>query len=159
PIVARPISQHCGEIIRQKGGFVRRYIRWVFVFTVQFCLVTTPIWASEAAEEAREIPLSLVYWSVNFLILFAVLAYFLRKPAKDFFASRATLLQTNVTQAKELKDHAEQKYAEYETRLKNIEKEMEELVSSLKRDGELEKQRLLQLAREQVAALKSTSEK
>jgi len=131
----------------------------MFLVVGQLLLVAAPVWAAEAEREEAGIPISELYWAINFLILFGVLVYFLRKPTKEFFASRARLLQTNVSQAKELKSHAEQKYSEYENRLRNIEREMQALVDSLKKDGELERRRLVQTAQEQITSLKINSEK
>lgn len=125
---------------------------------ISILLAASPLWA--ASEGGHEGPsMALVYWGINFLILAGILLYFLRKPAKDFFASRATLIRTNINQARDLKTNAEKKYAEYEARLKSIEKEMNDLVVSLQKDGELERRRIVETATQQVAAMKGNSER
>jgi F-type H+-transporting ATPase subunit b len=114
--------------------------------------------ASEAHGEGG-IPFKLVYAVANFLILLGLLIYFLKKPAKEFFASRATLLKTRMDQAQDLKAQAIQKHAEYESKLKNVQKEMETLVTELKKDGELERQRIIDETRAQLTQSKTTQEK
>ncbi|HCU25962.1 MAG TPA: hypothetical protein DF383_13170, partial [Deltaproteobacteria bacterium] len=142
-----------------KGGFLMRRFPLIGILL----LWAAPLFANPAAEAAGHgdegIPFKLVYAGINFLILLAILVYFLRKPAREFFASRSALIRGNLEQSQENKVQAEKKYAEYETRLKNIEAEMQGLANSLKKDGELEKQRLVENARHQAAVFKSTSEK
>ena len=122
-------------------------------------LIASRLWASSEGGHEEGPGMPLVYWSINLLILIAVLLFFLRKPAKEFFASRATLIRTNIDQARNLKADAEKKYAEYEARLKAIESEMNALVSSLEKDGELERRRIVEAATQQVATLKKNSER
>jgi F-type H+-transporting ATPase subunit b len=118
-----------------------------------------PLLAAEQGEVEAGIPRSVFYAVINFAILVGILVYFLKKPTKEFFASRATLIRTTITQAQELKSNAERKYAEYERRLQSIDAERQELIASLKKDGELERGRIIQTAQEQVSSLKTTSEK
>jgi len=117
--------------------------------------------AAEAHGAGHEtgIPFSVVFSIINFTILVALLFYFLRKPAKEYFASRATLIRTRIQQAEELKSHAVKKYAEYEGRLKSIDRETQDLIANLKHDGELEKRRLLETAEKQSVQLRETQEK
>jgi len=133
--------------------------RYLAIFcTLVIALLALPLWAEEGVHEEGP-SMALVYWGINFLILVGGLAFFLRKPVKEFFASRATLIGNNIEEARELKAAAERKYKEYDNRLKSIEKEMQELIATLKKDGELEKRRLIENTQQQVANLKSNSER
>ncbi len=133
------------------------------IFAASLGLLLLPIgrlWAEEGGGHAEEgIPFSLLFSVINFLILVALLVYFLKKPTKEFFASRSTLIRTNLRQAQELKTHAERKYSEYEARLEGIEQEMQKLIHQLEKDGELERIRLIQAAQDQVRSLHETSGK
>ena len=121
-------------------------------------LMAAPLSAAEGGHAAGP-SMALVFWGINFLILLIGLLYFLRKPVKEFFAARSTLIRTNIDQARDLKGNAEKKYLEYEARLKSIEKEMQDMVASLKKDGELEQRRIVETATQQVASVKSNSER
>ena len=140
---------------------MRRALRSLTILTLAL-LPSLLLAASEAAPEGGEHHgpgMAVVYHAINFAILFGVLFYFLRKPVKEFFASRATLIRGNIEEAKQRKEEAAKKYAEYEHRLQSIEGEMQGLISSLKHDGELEQKRLLETAKQQATSLQSNSER
>jgi F-type H+-transporting ATPase subunit b len=120
--------------------------------------------AAQAASEAHGhdeagIPTSLIFSGINFFILVGILIYFLKRPIKEFFASRSTLIRTTIEQAQDLKANAEKRFAEYEGRLKSIDRERRELIASLKEGGELEKRRLVETARRQAEMLRDTQQK
>lgn len=131
------------------------------ILALSLGLAAAPAWASEAGGHGAEgIPVkAIVFAAVNFLILLLILGYFLRKPVKEFFASRAILIRKDIGESEALKDQAEKKYREYESRLAQIEKETKSLIGQLKQDGELEKGRLVQIAQEQIQSLHETGER
>ncbi|MDX1386988.1 MAG: ATP synthase F0 subunit B [bacterium] len=117
-------------------------------------------WAAEGGGEHHGIPGKAVIFAViNFLILAILLGYLLRKPVKDFFASRAALIKQDIEESQNLRDRATEKYQEYDQRLKNIEAEMNALTAELKEAGELERKRIVEEAHERVSAMKDTSER
>lgn len=124
-------------------------------------LAGSPVLASEGEPgEAHGVPTKAVLFAaLNFILLILILAYFLRKPVKEFFASRAAIIKADINDSEALKNQAEEKFHEYERRLKGIEAEMNHLVEELKKDGELEKAKLVQAAKEQAASLQETSER
>jgi len=122
-------------------------------------LAAHPAWAEEAAAEAEGIPTSVIYAIINFVILAGGLFYLLRKPAKEYFASRSALIKTTMDQAGQLKSQAEKKYSEYEKRMKTVDGDMKSLVDQLKTDGELERQKIVEQAQRQAEILKDTSGK
>jgi len=123
-------------------------------------LIASPLMAAEEAHDAHGVPTkAILFAALNFLLLILILGYFLRKPVKEFFASRAALIKTDIEDSQALKDQAQAKFQEYEQRLKGIEAEMAGLVDELKKDGELEKGRIVQAAKDQAVALQETSER
>ena len=135
---------------------------WISLASLAVGLLPSLLFAaSEAAEggEHHGPGMAVVFHAINFAILVGLLFYFLRKPVKEFFASRSTLIRSNIDEAKSRKTEASQKYAQYEERLKSIEQEMQGLIQGLKQDGELERKRLLETAEHQAQALKSNSER
>ena len=125
-------------------------------------LAASPVWAAEEGGhgEHEGIPVKpLIYAGINFVVLIFILGYFLRKPMKEFFASRAALIRKDIGDSEARKDQAEKKYKEYETRLAQIEKEMGTLVAQLKQDGQLEKERLVETAKFQIESLQQTSKR
>lgn len=131
------------------------------LLSLMLALMPSLLIAAEHAEEGEHHGpgMAVVFHAINFAILVGLLFYFLRKPAKEFFASRSTSIRSSIDEAKLRKDEAAKKYAEYEQRLKSIEGEMQTLITGLQKDGELERKRLIETAEQQVAALKSNSER
>ncbi len=124
------------------------------------CLPTNLWAAGGGAHEAHGIPSkALIFAGINFLILLFILGYFLRKPVKDFFTSRAALISQDLTESRQIKETAAQKFTEYEQRMHGIEAEMQALVAELKKDGQLERDRMVAVAEEQAASLKETSKR
>lgn len=117
------------------------------------------VWAAAGGEEHGFPGKALIFAGINFLIFILILGYFLHKPMKEFFSSRAAVIGKDIHESQNLKQEAEQKYAEYEQRMKSIEAEMQHLITELKKDGQLERDRLLATAEEQAEALKHTSER
>lgn len=100
---------------------------------------------------------AIIFAAINLMILLGILTYFLRKPTKEFFASRSALIKKSMDEAKELRDAAQFKYDEYEKRLQGIDAEMKALIEQLKSDGKLERGRIIKAAEEQVGLLQETS--
>jgi len=134
--------------------------RKIFLSATMLSFWISTAWAeTEGHAEEPGIDRTLLYAAINFFILAGLLVYFLRKPAKEFFASRSTLIKTTIDQATALKAQADQKYRDYEGRMKGIEAEMKGLVEQLKQDGELERKKILEQAERQVLSLKDTTER
>lgn len=120
-------------------------------------LLMGPAWATEKAH-AEGVPLKpLIFAIINLALLLAFLGVMLRKPAKDFFASRAALIKKGLDESRELKTEAQKKYSEYENRLQNLEAETQTLIAKLKEDGNLERSRIVEEAKEQIQSLTETS--
>ena len=88
------------------------------------------------------------YSVFNFSVLAFILYFFLKKPAKDFFRSRSTLIAVDVQNTKKMYDDAYRKYEEIEAKLKNADVEGKKLLQSLKEEAESEKKHMLQVANE-----------
>ncbi len=137
----------------------KTFFCWVISLVLTF-LPAVVFAATEGGHGPEGIPTKpLIYAGINFLILILVLGYFLRKPVKEFFASRAALIKKNIELSQALRNEAAKKYAEYEARLKGIEAEMSRLIAQLKKDGNLEKERILRAAQEQMVGLGETSKR
>lgn len=88
---------------------------------------------------------------VNFTLFIGLLVVLLRKPLRSFFATRRDEIETRLREAAELKQAAEDKYQEYEAKLKALEKEGARILEEARAEGEDEKQRILQAAEKMAA--------
>lgn len=99
----------------------------------------------------------IVYPWINFVILLSLLIYFLKKPAKEFFLARSKKVAQEIEQAAHEKHDAEAKYLNYDRRLKNIESEMDTLLQSLKKEGDLAREKIVEEARSSSKRIEDTT--
>jgi F-type H+-transporting ATPase subunit b len=75
------------------------------------------------AIEKRETK-DLIYKSINFVILFGLIVYFLAKPAKEFFESRTASIRKGMSDAAAAREAAEKRLAEIEQKLAHLNEEI-----------------------------------
>jgi F-type H+-transporting ATPase subunit b len=84
--------------------------------------------AAEHGESAHGAADNTTLWKlVNFVLLAAVLGYFIYKKGGGFFAARSAEIQRGLVEAARVKADAEARYAEMEHRLKHLGVEVENL--------------------------------
>lgn len=101
----------------------------------------------------------LVFRIINFLTLVGVLFYFLKKPAKEFFAKRASALREAVDEAKAAHEIAAQQSREMEDRIKNLGKESEEMLRTFREEAASERTHILKNAKAYTERLKEDVKK
>jgi F-type H+-transporting ATPase subunit b len=77
-----------------------------------------------------------------------------RKLAKE----RHDQIKTALDEAAKLREQAQQKLAEYETRIKDVDSEVKKLVDGIRADAEADKKRILEAAAVQAAHMKRDAE-
>lgn len=99
-------------------------------------------------------------WRVlNFGIVVALLVYFLTKPIKKGLAGRREDIEKNLAEAKRIKEAAEAKFAEYDRKLAQATDEIAEISDSIRREGELEKQKIIENAKAMALQIEQDAEK
>ncbi|MCB1215633.1 MAG: ATP synthase F0 subunit B [Deltaproteobacteria bacterium] len=122
------------------------------------CLLASPLWAAGDAHHEGVPVKPIIYAAINFATLLIVLSLALRKPLKEFFSSRKLLISQDIEESSKLKQAAQDKYQDFEQRLKNITQESQSLVEELKKTGELEKAKLLEEAMAHAEALRKNAQ-
>ncbi len=112
-------------------------------------LAALPARAAEGAGVA-----DLVYPALNLLLLLAVLAVVLRKPIRGFFGDRRVRIQGEIEQAARLCKEAEDRYATWQTRLSELDAELERIRSTGRQRAETERERILEAARAAAARIR-----
>jgi F-type H+-transporting ATPase subunit b len=100
-----------------------------------------------------------LYRVLNFGIVVAILVYFLSKPLKKGLAGRRDDIEKALAEAKQAKEDAEAKFAEYDRKLSQATEEIAEISDAIRREGELEKQKILANAKEMAAKIEQDAEK
>lgn len=91
---------------------------------------------------------------INFAIFLALLVKYLVPAANKLARDRHDEIKTALDEAAELRARAASKLAEYESRIKDVDKEIEALVAGIRADAEADKQRILENAARQAEQMK-----
>ena len=100
-----------------------------------------------------------LYRILNFSIVVAILVYFLRKPLKKGLAGRSEEIEKALAEAKQVKEEAEAKFAEYDRKLDQATEEIAEISDAIRREGELEKQKIIENAKQMAIKIEQNAEK
>lgn len=100
-----------------------------------------------------------LYRVLNFSLVVAILVYFLRKPLKKGLAGRSEEIEKALAEAKQAKEEAEAKFAEYDRKLDQATEEIAEISDSIRREGELEKQKIIENAKQLAVKIEQDAEK
>ena len=91
-----------------------------------------------------------VWRVINFGILLFFLYKVLRKPISQFLYSRKEQVEIALKEAEEARIRAEEKYKEFEEKIKNLENEKQAILERMKKEAEAEKERILREAEEKA---------
>jgi F-type H+-transporting ATPase subunit b len=112
--------------------------------------------AAPAEEEVMSPPF--VFMLLNFGILLLILAKWGGPVARNLARERHDQIKTALDEAAKLRDQAQAKLAEYETRIKDVDVEVKKLVDGIRADAEADKARILEAAEKQAAQMKRDAE-
>ena len=100
-----------------------------------------------------------LYRLLNFSIVVAILVYFLRKPLKSALSGRTEEIEKALAEAKKVKEEAEAKFAEYDRKLAAATDEIAEISAAIRREGELEKEKIIASAKEMAIKIEQDAGK
>ncbi|MFC1896321.1 ATP synthase F0 subunit B [Thermodesulfobacteriota bacterium] len=105
------------------------------------------------AEEAKGWVATDTYRVMNFAVLAGVLIFLLRKPLAQGLGARIKGIEEQLHDLEAKRDEAARQLGQYETRLGELEKEAEKIVSEYKRHGEAARERILAQAKRSAERL------
>ena len=100
-----------------------------------------------------------LYRMFNFAVTFGLLAYFVTKPIRKGLAGRREGIENALKEAQAAKEKAETRYAEYDEKLTKASAEIDDIYASIKREGELERDRIIAEAKEMAEKISQDAEK
>ncbi|MEE8475864.1 MAG: ATP synthase F0 subunit B [Myxococcota bacterium] len=112
------------------------------VFSVSLSIASIPAVAMAETAEPGVLE-SLVYPALNLAILLAVLFYFGRKPIRSFFVERRGQIREELERAAKMKAEAEERYAQWQRRLVDLDTELESIRAAARERAEIERDRIL----------------
>jgi F-type H+-transporting ATPase subunit b len=129
----------------------------VLALAVVACAVLIPFlaMASEGGGHADSgaVLKDFLYRCFNFALMVGLLVYFLNKPARKGLKNRTTEIEKTLADAQAAKDAAEAKYQEYSQKLAKATEEIAGITEAIRREGELERQKILAAARDMAAKI------
>ena len=103
--------------------------------------------AAAAAGEDHGSPLSIVWKWGNFILLFGGLAFYLRRPLREFLQTRARGIEEGLASGKRAQEEAEAKMSAIEAQLARLDEDIDGLKQQAARESEEERQRIIDSSR------------
>jgi F-type H+-transporting ATPase subunit b len=100
-----------------------------------------------------------LYRCLNFAVMAGILGYFITKPIRKGMAARREGIEKDLREARAAKEGAEAKFAEYDRKLSKASAEIEEIYASIRKEGELEREKILANANEMADKIRREAEK
>lgn len=94
-----------------------------------------------------------IWRCLNFAIMVGLIAYFVRKPIRNGLFNRRAEIEKTLADAHASREAAEAKAREYREKLEKASAEIEEIYAAIRREGELERDKILANARELAAKI------
>ncbi len=148
-------------------------IRSLLILTFTF-LVAGMVFAQEPSEPKKEEPSAesaekkeaaekqeskdLIYKSVNFVLLFGLLGYFLGKPATQFFQSRTEAIQKGMADAKIAREAADKRLDEIELKLSHLSADIGAMQAEAAKEDAAQAERMRRQTEEEGAKIHSGAE-
>jgi F-type H+-transporting ATPase subunit b len=89
-----------------------------------------------------------LYRCFNFILMVGLLAYFVTKPIRKGLKTRRDEIEKTLADARTAKEAAEAKHREYSEKLAKATEEIATLTEAIRRDGELEREKILAAAKQ-----------
>jgi len=99
-----------------------------------------------------------IWRCLNFAVTVGILAYFVTKPIRKGLSGRSEGIAEALAEAEKIKREAEAKFAEYDSKLAKASDEIETIYQEIRHEGELERERILNEARQMAAKIQKDAE-
>ncbi len=123
---------------------MKRLYRIAPLLAVLVLAVATACPAAEGGEGGGRQIWDMVWRIVNFLILVAILWKLLADKIKTYFSDRRIEIAEMIDTADKARTEAEKQFADYQSRLKNIDRDIQEIRDAIMGELEGEKQRIIE---------------
>ncbi len=129
----------------------------ITIFGLCLALGSPLVWASaggeeghhQEAEHAVHFGKPMIFQIINFILLVWLLVYVYRKYSSGSFEKRSLEIQMAMEEAAKAKKAAENKYLEYQTRVAQLDEEIEKILDLSKGDAEKERAAIIEEAKKQ----------
>jgi len=113
----------------------------------------------EGGDHAGGSPLVDLGWRVLNFVIFAAIIYFAgAKPARNFLGGRIDSIREQLEVAEKGKEEAEKKAADCLRKIESLGQEVKDIHDTLRREGEVERDRIIEAAEEAAAKIREQAE-
>lgn len=142
------------------SGTLRNYLtRGAAALFVVLCVAAVAGASGGGHADSGAVTKDFLWRCLNFALMAGLLGYFLIKPIRSGLSGRRDGIEKALADAQAVREEAEAKFAEYDSKLNRAAAEIEEMRASLRREGELERERVLANAREMAEKIKAEAGK
>ncbi|HTY20479.1 MAG TPA: ATP synthase F0 subunit B [Geobacteraceae bacterium] len=144
----------------QRNGWIKPVFTASAIFLLLAGLAATGF-ASEGGEGSHAaLQMKDFGWRIlNFAMLAAILIWGMKKAnVSKLLADRQAGIEKALKEAVQAREAAEKKYAEYSEKLTQATKEIDEIYASIKKEGELEKERIIAEAKVSAEKIREQAE-
>ena len=99
-----------------------------------------------------------IWRCVNFAVMIGLLGYFVSKPIRNGLQNRRAEIEKQLADAVAAREAAEAKAREYQDKLAQASAEIDTIYAAIRREGELERDRILASAREMAAKIEQEAD-
>lgn len=101
-----------------------------------------------------------ILWTIiNLVFFFVLIRLFLFKPIKKVLDKRQELVDSQMENARKANELADEKLADYESRIANVDAEAEQIVASAKNDAKTEYDKIISRAESDAKQIKQEAKK
>lgn len=136
-----------------------RHLRNLMItLLIALALPALALAASDAHADSGAILKDFIWRCVNFAVMAGLLAYFVSKPIRNGLQNRRAEIEKTLADAASARDAAEAKAREYQEKLAKASAEIESIYAAIRREGELERDKILASARDMAAKIEQEAD-
>lgn len=118
-------------------------------------LILIPLFMGLVSEEENQASTQeLLGKTINFIVLFGGLIFILYKPFRRFLDKRAQEIENDLDEGQKSREEAQKKLDKAKSRLEKLNQEVQKMEKKAEKEGQIEKEQILQAAQEEVGAIK-----
>ena len=121
-------------------------------------LVLVPAVAIASGGDSGVILKDFLYRCFSFALMVGLLAYFVTKPIRKGLKARSEEIEKTLADAQTAKEAAETKHREYSEKLAKATEEIDTITASIRREGELEREKILAAANDLAVKIEQEAE-
>ena len=130
----------------------------VLALTALTVLPATALAAGGAHVDSGVLLKDFIWRCLNFAVMVGLLGYFVTKPIRNGLQNRRADIEKTLSDAAAARDAAEAKAREYQEKLAKAAAEIDGIYAAIRREGELERDKILASAKEMAAKIEQEAD-